>query len=224
MNILASDKRKLEMMDCEFTCCRVPSLLTSLSLDLHTCTDCGQGRVAALQLWKNEFLGFESRHWGHSFDITRLPNYEETFSFVYKETIFIGLNIPGGSFESFWTAHLTDQLVWTQGLISGFVDSLSPRRGRIVLFAHAQPNSDHIRLFFDPMATFIDETLNNETPFLYLHGDGHYWLHNPGYRGQISWLQMMVRGGATEPPLKVFVDANGENISTDVAFTYDRQL
>ena len=186
--------------------------------------DCGQGRVAALQLWKDQFLNFESRHWTHPFVITRQPNYEENFSFVHGETLFIGLNIPGGSFADFWTVALSNQLQWTLGLINGFVASLSPRKGRIVLFGHAQPNSDHVRLFFGPLATFINQTLKNETPFLYMHGDGHSWLYTPGYRGQTSWLKMMVRGGALEPPLKMFVTANGQTTATSVAFTYDRQL
>ena len=143
---------------------------------------------------------------------------------MYQETLFIGLNIPGGLFANFWTVALSDQLQWTLGLINGFVSNLAPRIGRIVLFGQAQPNADHIRLFFGPLATFIDDTLNNETPFLYLHGDGHFWLHTPGYLGQESLLQIMVRGGATEPPLKMFVAANGQTTSTDIAFTYDRQL
>ena len=186
--------------------------------------DCGQGRVAALELWKTQFLGFESRYWIPPFVITRQPNYEENFSFVHQETLFIGLNIPGGLFADFWTVHLTDQLQWTLGLINGFVSALAPRKGRIVLFGHAQPNADHIRLFFGPLATFIEQTLRNETPFLYMHGDGHAWLYTPRYRGQDSWLKIMVRGGATEPPLKMFVTANGQTTSTAVAFTYDRQL
>jgi len=187
-------------------------------------SDCGQGRSSGLQMWKGEFLGFESRYWNPPFDIERQSGYEENFSFVYEGTLFIGLHIVGGSFESYWTDQLTDQLQWTKTLIRNFVDNLSPLKGRIVLFAHAQPNSDHRRLFFDPLATFIEQTLNNQTPFLYIHGDGHYWLHNPSYRGQESWLQMMMRGGTSEPPVKVSVRASGKSASTADAFKYDRQL
>jgi len=87
-------------------------------------TDC-PNRVQAFGYWKDEFLNYESRYWNHGFDITHQPGYEENFSFVYQETLFIGLNIVGGSFESFWTERLTDQLEWTIGLIRSFVSDVS---------------------------------------------------------------------------------------------------
>ena len=147
---------------------------------------------------------------------------EENFSFVYQETLFIGLNIVGGSFESFWTERLTDQLEWTIGLIQSFVSDMSPRIGRIVLFAHANPNSDHRRLFFDPLADFIDQELQDRTPFLYINGDGHAWQYQPYFLSQQSFVRIMVSGMATDPPLKVQVQADGERASTSVAFLYER--
>jgi len=184
-------------------------------------TDC-PNRVQAFGYWKDEFLNFESRYWNHGFDITHQPGYEENFSFVYQETLFIGLNIVGGSFESFWTERLSDQLEWTIGLIRSFVSAVSPRIGRIVLFAHANPNLDHRRLFFDPLATFIDQELRNRTPFLYINGDGHTWRYQPSFLSQQSFLRIMVSGMATDPPLKVLVQANGERASTADAFLYER--
>jgi len=107
-------------------------------------------------------------------------------------------------------------------LIRSFVQALSPRIGRIVLFAHAYPSAKHRDLFFKPLASFIDEELNNEIPFLYLHGDGHEWLQKPEFMDQSSFYEIMLTGGASELPLKVMVEANGEQASIEKAFRYNR--
>ena len=185
------------------------------------CSDC-PNRDAAVEFWKAEFLNFDSRYWSHTFRITHQKGYEENFSFVHKGTLFISLNIPGGEFESFWTKRLKAQLNWTKRLATSFVNKNAPRIGRIVLFAHAWPNDDHKRLFFNPLAAFIEEVLNNETPFLFVHGDGHQWLSNPGYLGQSSLLEIMVKGGTSELPLKVNVDANGQTALVSDSFKYVR--
>ena len=183
-------------------------------------TDC-KNRGVASRLWETEFLSFESRYWDFSFDITRQPGRLENFSFVHQEVLFIGLNIVGGSFESEWTTRLTEQLEWTTGLIRSFVTDLSPRIGRIVLFGHANPNSSHDQLFFDPLAAFIDQELNNKTPFLYVNGDGHYWRYESNFFNQESFLRIMVAGNK-ERPLKITVQADGEMAPTAEAFVYER--
>lgn len=183
--------------------------------------DC-PNRNAAVKFWKAEFLNFDSRSWNHSIPISHQRGYEENFSFIHKETLFIALNIPGGNFESFWTNRLTAQLNWTKNLVTNYVSSISPRIGRIVLIAHAWPNGDHERLFFSPLATFIAEELNNETPFLYIHGDGHKWLTKSKYLGQPSFYEIMVVGGTTDLPLKVTVKTDGKTASVTSAFTYLR--
>lgn len=162
------------------------------------------------------------RNWDHSFDVKHQKEYEENFSFIHKETLFIALNIPGGRFENFWTDRLTTQLNWTKSLVRNFVTNLSPRIGRIVLFAHALPKEDHKRLFFAPLATFIEDELNNETPFLFIHGDGHLWISNPGFMQQSSFWQIMLSGGTRELPVKLTVNADGQTALLADAFQYQR--
>jgi len=53
-------------------------------------------------MWKTEFLNFETRYWDHSFTIKHQYGHKENFSFIHKETLFIGLNMVGGNFEQFW--------------------------------------------------------------------------------------------------------------------------
>ena len=167
-------------------------------------------------------MNFDSRFWSHSISVRHQSGYDENVSFIHKETLFIGLNIPGGNFESFWTNRLTAQLNWTKNLVTKFVANISPRIGRIVIFAHAWPNKDHERLFFGPLATFIDENLNNETPFLYIHGDGHQWLSKSSYLGQPSFYEIMVSGGTTDLPLKITIKADGQKANVTDAFKYIR--
>ena len=183
-------------------------------------TDC-PNRDEGFDFWKATFLNFD-RNWDHSFDVKHQNDYEENFSFTHKEILFIGLNIPGGRLESFWTDQLAAQLDWTTNLVQNYVAKLSPRIGRIVLFAHALPKDDHKRLFFAPLATFIEQELNNETPFLFIHGDGHLWISNPGFMQQSSFLEIMVSGGTRELPLKLTVHADGRTALVTDAFQYQR--
>ena len=167
-------------------------------------------------------MNFDSRHWDHSFKIKHQDEYEENFSFIHKEALFIGLNIPGGTVDILVAKRLTAQLNWTKTLVANFAKELSPIVGRVVLFAHAWPNVDHGRLFFDPLAKFIAEVLSNKTPFLFMHADGHKWLSNPGYLGQPSFYEIMIRGGTSELPLKVTVHADGQSALVTDAFEYTR--
>jgi len=175
--------------------------------------------------WKDEFLGFETRHWSHSFDIQRQSGRQETFSFEHKGTLFIGLNLVGGTVLklSEWNSRLSDQVNWTKILIRDYVTSTSPQTGRIVIFGHADPTAKH-KLFFIPLRHFIRDELKNSVPILYVNGDRHEWLYEPSFFGQSSFLRIMVKGKTVDPPLKITVSSDGGNVVTRAAFKYDRRL
>jgi len=176
-----------------------------------------------LEHWNAEFLGFESRFWDHSFAISTQPGRQENFSFQHKGTLFIGLNLVGGTVLSMneWIDRLSSQVNWTKTLIRSYVAEISPQTGRVVIFGHADPTIKHQR-FFNPLRIFIKDELENSVPILYVNGDGHEWLYEPNFYGQSSFLRIMVQGLTVDPPLKVMVEADGSTKHTGVAFKYDR--
>lgn len=175
--------------------------------------------------WKDEFLGFETRHWRRSFDIQKQSGRRENFSFEHKGTLFIGLNLVGGAVHDSkeWSTRLSDQAKWTIKLIRDYVTSISPQTGRIVIFGHADPTNKHQR-FFNPLRNFIRDELKNTVPILYVNGDRHEWLYEPSFFGQSSFLRIMVKGKAVDPPLKITVSSSGRKVATRTAFKYGRRL
>lgn len=188
--------------------------------DWSDCPNIDEG----LHLWRNEFVGFESKYWAPRFTILRQSGYPDNFAFLHKGTQFIGLNIIGGDTRNAteWQNRLTDEVEWTMELMRSYKNSNSGV-GRVVVFGHADPGPRH-RPFFQPLATFIKSELNNTMPFLYVNGDGHKWAYNSSYRGQASWLRVMVTGFGDYPLLKVSVTADGLFHPPEEAFVLDRRL
>jgi hypothetical protein len=186
-------------------------------------TDC-PNQAEGLQLWEDEFVGFESRYWNHTFDIQRQSGYPGNFAFTHKGTLFIGLNIVGGNVydEVEWQNRLTDESDWTIELIRTY-NSTSDDVGRVVIFAHANPNSNH-DAYFDPVTAFIENELQNQIPILYLNGDGHYWDVQQSFYHQPAFFRIMVTGLGVDPLLKVAVTADGQYVDPQNAFAYDRRL
>lgn len=189
--------------------------------DWNDCPD----QDAGLAFWKADFLNFQSRYWNHTFKVINQPGRPENFAFEHKGTLFVGLNLVGGAVRSTleWSTRLTDEVNWTMDLIRQFAVSTSPKVGRVILFGQAFPTDDH-RPFFEPLTRFIADELHNGIPILYIHGDGHYWLYEPSFYGQPSFLRIMVSGKAVDPALQVVVHANGGVDSTQDAFDYNRRL
>lgn len=122
------------------------------------------------EFWLETFQGFESRHWNHSFKISRLDGHPETFAFEYRGTLYVGLNLPGGAEQRItnWEELLKLQYNWTRDLIKSHMVPT-------VLFAQANPTIEHWD-YFVPLRNFIRDELKNKLPILYLNGDGHRYV------------------------------------------------
>jgi Calcineurin-like phosphoesterase len=199
----------------------VPVFVVMGDNDWNDCPNYDEG----LQYWKEEFLFFESRFWNHTFNITRQPGRDESFTFRFRGTLFIGLNLVGGKVldEGEWQLRLRSQFNWTADLIREYRDDISPNTGRVVLFGHANPTKHHSG-FFNPLRDFVQDELRDTLPLLYLNGDQHKWRYEDNYLSQSYMLRIMVTGGSSEPPLKVTVNANGSLRPVDESFVYDRDL
>jgi len=71
---------------------------------------------------------------------------------------------------------------------------------------------------------FMENTLQNRLPFIYIHGDDHHWAYDRNFFDLTNFLRITVEGRANEPPLLIHVDATGGAQDVDSAFVYDRQL
>jgi len=149
-----------------------------------------------VQFWKN------ARNWQVDFD-------SEYFTFVYKEVIFIGINLQGGSGQSGIFSQMID---WTERSLLKHEDDYDA----IVIFGHA--GADHVRDgYFDKFKRFHDDSDFREIPMLYIHGNGHeYDFYKPFGRDNMAALQ--VDQGKNAPPLKVTVD-----FDRDYPFRFDRR-
>jgi hypothetical protein len=200
-----------------FRLSKVPVFVIMGDNDWNDCPNRNQG----WNFWQNEFNGFDTKYWDHTFQVVRQPFRTENFAFVDQGTLFIGLNIVGGFVQSQneWETRLTDQVEWTMDLIREY--NPTDRVGSVVIFGHADPHQRH-NAFFAPLTDFIANELQNQLPILYLNGDKHAWNYEPSFFDQPSFLRITVTGGTSEPPLKVSAET-GKSV-VDEVFTYDRQL
>jgi hypothetical protein len=68
--------------------------------------------------------------------------------------------------------------------------------------------------FFQP---FSKDAATFKKPILYLHGDGHRWIHDRPFPAKNMWRVQVDQGGIA-PPLKVTVTDDAEE-----PFVFDRR-
>jgi hypothetical protein len=191
--------------------------------DVSDCPNYEEGKA----LWMAEFIGFESKYWNHTFDIQRHEGYPDDFSFVHKDTLFIGLDIIGGETRNVteWETRLSAEATWTTELIRAYQNEYSNAThiGRIVIFGHANPGARHAT-YFQTISSFIKFELMNSIPILYINGDKHEWMYEPNFYDNNSWLRIGVTGLGAEPLLRITIEADGTYVDPQTAFGTERFL
>lgn len=177
--------------------------------------------------WSEEFMHFYDKYWSSKFSVTTLTGRQENYSFRWKGTLFIGVDLPGGPYLNWysWVQQLTDEVNWVMGLIQEYKSDMNGMGyvGQVVIFAHADPTSIH-KPFFDPLVAFIRDVLQNGIPILYMNGDGHYWKYEPYFFGQPSFLRIMSTAETSNPPLKVTIESGYTRLHPpSYIFQYDRE-
>jgi predicted phosphodiesterase len=197
----------------------VPVFIIVGDNEFNDCT--GIAPSVALNLWRKTFARFDVKYWNHDFNVKQLPNRPEVFSFVNKQTLFIGLNVIGGSVHDKheWDVRHADQVAWVKTVMNEKKNDIHS----VVLFGHTDPGRKHTS-FFVPLTTFLNEEFPHDIPVLYICGDAHEWAYNPGFFGVDNWLRVRLTGGVTEPVVKVTVDPVGLGASPVKAFKVERFL
>jgi len=159
----------------------------------NECTNPAQ----AWQYWDKYFMRFD-RHWRHHLPVFRQLEREENFSFVQGNVLFVGLNVVGGRVHDAaeWKQRHADGLDWIRRNLRRFGADVSS----LVIFGHAHPNATH-NDFFNPLC---DDAKEFKKPILYLHGDGHRWVHDRPFSAK-NILRVQVDQGGIAPPLRVVV-------------------
>lgn len=165
----------------------------------------------AWKYWRKYFTRFD-RRWAHRFPVFRQIEQQENFSFVHEGVLFVGLNIVGGRLHDpqEWKRRHADNLDWTRRNLQKFAADVSS----LVLFGHAKPVENHDD-FFKP---FSKVAVEFGKPILYLHGDGHRWIHDHPFAAK-NILRVQVDQGGIAPPLKVSVTDHAT-----MPFVFDRRV
>jgi hypothetical protein len=164
----------------------------------------------AWKYWDKYFMRFD-RRWQHGLPVFRQLEHEENFSFVKGNVLFVGLNIVGGRVHDAaeWKQRHADNLDWVRRNLRRSGAAVSS----LIIFGHAKPNANH-NDFFEPFNIDAEEF---KKPILYLHGDGHRWIHDRPFAAQ-NILRVEVDQGGIAPPVKVTVTDDATN-----PFQFDRR-
>jgi hypothetical protein len=175
-------------------------------------TDC-PNPIEALDLWRQNFVRFDQQHWNHTLNVITMEDRPESFSFIHRGTLFIGLNIVGlpRRNKTEWKNRLSSQADWTIDLIEQHRDG-DDAIGNIVIMAHAELRSHDHRHFIDPLVDFIDDDLDNEIPIMYLQGDVHSWKYEEDYKDQSSFVRVRKNYGVRDPAAKIITYPTREGV------------
>lgn len=183
--------------------------------------DCDIDPNAALAMWRNKFSGYHQKHWSRKFAVTLMPNRTEVFSFVHKQTLFIGLNLVGGKVHDLneWKTRHAAQLAWIQPLM------LRNRKAvhSVVVFGHADPGANQAS-FINPFVVFLRKKFPKTIPVLYLCGDAHKWGNNTAYLNVPNLFRLRLTGGVKEKINKITVDPYRLGKDKSTSFQVERYL
>jgi hypothetical protein len=196
----------------------VPAFIVPGDNEWNDCGDTSEIEVA-MDHWHTHLLHFEN-NWNHTLGVIRQPEYEENFYFIRKGILIFGLNIVGGRVQDVqeWMLRLSAEIDWVRQIVKLNVLTVHG----IIIMAHGKPTNNN-RFFFNPLSDFIQDELFNLIPVLYLHGDGHSWLHTPNFFDQPNFLRIQHEGGVRDPVLKILADPQKLGPLVTDAFQYDQQ-
>lgn len=189
---------------------------TSTDNEWNDCPNPIQGQ----SYWVEMFSKFH-RNWNHPFEVEHHPLWDENFHFIHKGTMYFGMNLVGGAVgnKTLYSTQLSMQFEWMKSKIDQHLNRVS----RIVIFGHAFPISKHDS-FFVPLKQYVQETLLDKVPILYLNGDNHFYDFEPSYRGLSSFQRLQVDFGTVHPPLKVVISPLIDGLHVNDTFSHDRML
>jgi hypothetical protein len=185
----------------------MPAFVLPGDNDINDCPSVQHGE----DMWMKYFHLFDKKHWNHSFDVTRWGKLNESFSFLHKRVLFLGLNMVGGTPYD-WdekTNRHKEHLEQVKALFQRHEGKFDV----IVLLKHAIPRYPHSDFFGNSKGDglFIDMIRTLGKPTLHLHGDWHSWYERDGEYGLDNYVRISLDGESSAPPLSVTIDVSKPN-------------
>lgn len=156
----------------------------------------------AWALWQRHFLKFDER-WRHGLRVARQLSRGENFAFVHSDALFVGVNLVGGKVhnDAEWKARHAANLDWLKQQLAAHGSAT-----HLVLFSHAKPIAVHA----DFITGFERLAGDFARPVLYLHGDGHQWIHDRPFAAK-NVLRVQVDSGGLAPPISVTLSNDAQS-------------
>ena len=173
----------------------------------------------AWTFWTTHFARFDEQQWSNR-NVLRQSERDENFAWTEEGVLFIGLNLVGGRVHDSneWATRLNHNADWVEDHFSSAQESVYAA----IVFGHAYPcdfgfahyvcpQTKHVTFF----TRFREAVKEFGHPVLYLHGDGHSWIHDQPWPENITRVQVDI--GSIFPPVQVSVSSE-----LDPVFSFNR--
>lgn len=150
-------------------------------------------------------VGYESSRWTlpYNTQVRQVDELEENFVFVYRQVIFVGLNLVSGNVydQDAWDARLAMDLAWVESAY----DSYHNVTRAMVLFSHSSPDNSLNAAFFEPLLQNVSSSWTDlEFVVMHRNNPGQVMENTLEYSG-ITNLQVVSVLGSVWPPLRATV-------------------
>lgn len=161
--------------------------------------------------WTRHLLNLDE-HWKKRARVSRQPGHTENMAWVQKGVLMIGLNIVGGSIHDpqEWKTRHAACAEWVTANLARHAHHTRAA----VVFAQARPKEHHEDFF----APFVKAASDYGKPVMYLHGDGHKYEVEQGWRAP-NLTRVQVDQVSKARPLLITVTRNPKE-----PFLFDRRL
>jgi hypothetical protein len=171
----------------------VPTFLVPGDNEWNDCENPEQ----AWAYWTQYFLQFD-KNWNHNFSVIQQKQKPENVAFVTNNVLMIGINLVGEKVhdQKEWDSMMKDDIQW----IKSQFDANKTKVYAAVIFTQANLNDKHNKFSkrFFPLCNKFKK------PVLFLHGDGHRWLHDTEWKEK-NITRVQVDQGGIALPLQVEV-------------------
>jgi hypothetical protein len=187
---------------------RMPTFILPGDNDINDC-DKYKSISHGEDMWTKYFGSFDLRYeQSHSFDVTRWGKLNESFAFIHKQVLYLGLNIIGGKpySESEQRKRHSQHLERINSIMNDRSDDYKV----VVLLAHAEPTSRH-EDFFEGNGGFISIVEEMGKPTMHFHGDWHEYYEREAEYGAKNYMRISLDGESIAPPIRVTIDVSKKN-------------
>ncbi len=176
----------------------IPVFIIPGDNEWNDCEDTEQ----AWKYWNNNFNSFD-QNWTSQKNVVRQNDYPVNISFVKDEILFIALNLVGGKIhdQSEWDTMQKNAVNW--------IDQNLFKKNIMASVILAQANLDDKHILFTDM--FLKLVERFKKPVLFIHGDGHEWLHDDPWILP-NLIRIQVDKGGIADPLKITVNRDSLKI------------